>query len=108
MQMSCIGFFMFGLFFFFKQKTEYEMRISDWSSDVCSSDLNLLAYAWTGNVSRRRGEGFTVASGVRPCTDGYINLLGGQRLPQLLRMIGRDDLAEIGRASCRESVCQSV
>src|SRR3546814_20151988 len=29
----------FILFFFFKQKTAYEMRISDWSSDVCSSDL---------------------------------------------------------------------
>src|SRR3546814_4454142 len=29
------------LFFFFKQKTAYEMRISDWSSDVCSSDLNV-------------------------------------------------------------------
>src|SRR3546814_8315789 len=29
----------FKFFFFFKQKTEYEMRISDWSSDVCSSDL---------------------------------------------------------------------
>src|SRR3546814_13775794 len=28
-----------GMFFFFKQKTAYEMRISDWSSDVCSSDL---------------------------------------------------------------------
>src|SRR3546814_4141177 len=28
------------LFFFFKQKTAYEMRISDWSSDVCSSDLS--------------------------------------------------------------------
>src|SRR3546814_20059693 len=28
-------------FFFFKQKTAYEMRISDWSSDVCSSDLQL-------------------------------------------------------------------
>src|SRR3546814_9582573 len=28
-------------FFFFKQKTAYEMRISDWSSDVCSSDLPL-------------------------------------------------------------------
>src|SRR3546814_9048355 len=28
-----------GGFFFFKQKTAYEMRISDWSSDVCSSDL---------------------------------------------------------------------
>src|SRR3546814_1741937 len=31
---------MFFLFFFFKQKTAYEMRISDWSSDVCSSDLD--------------------------------------------------------------------
>src|SRR3546814_1032433 len=30
---------MFLCFFFFKQKTAYEMRISDWSSDVCSSDL---------------------------------------------------------------------
>src|SRR3546814_13140449 len=28
------------MFFFFKQKTAYEMRISDWSSDVCSSDLD--------------------------------------------------------------------
>src|SRR3546814_10532236 len=28
-------------FFFFKQKTAYEMRISDWSSDVCSSDLSI-------------------------------------------------------------------
>src|SRR3546814_9978460 len=31
--------FLFLRFFFFKQKTAYEMRISDWSSDVCSSDL---------------------------------------------------------------------
>src|SRR3546814_3881721 len=30
---------MVDYFFFFKQKTAYEMRISDWSSDVCSSDL---------------------------------------------------------------------
>src|SRR3546814_2206232 len=30
---------LFLVFFFFKQKTAYEMRISDWSSDVCSSDL---------------------------------------------------------------------
>src|SRR3546814_9932130 len=34
----CVG------FFFFKQKTAYEMRISDWSSDVCSSDLTLTDY----------------------------------------------------------------
>src|SRR3546814_2721762 len=32
-------------FFFFKQKTAYEMRISDWSSDVCSSDLDSFAQA---------------------------------------------------------------
>src|SRR3546814_1422119 len=31
------------LFFFFKQKTAYEMRISDWSSDVCSSDLHAVS-----------------------------------------------------------------
>src|SRR3546814_10564949 len=34
----CLSSFI-GMFFFFKQKTAYEMRISDWSSDVCSSDL---------------------------------------------------------------------
>src|SRR3546814_11653471 len=33
--------------FFFKQKTAYEMRISDWSSDVCSSDLRPSTYAST-------------------------------------------------------------
>src|SRR3546814_10230478 len=33
-----------AIYFFFKQKTAYEMRISDWSSDVCSSDLA----AWMG------------------------------------------------------------
>src|SRR3546814_9639124 len=35
----CIGLGFLYCFFFFKQKTAYEMRISDWSSDVCSSDL---------------------------------------------------------------------
>src|SRR3546814_15162978 len=34
-------------FFFFKQKTAYEMRISDWSSDVCSSDLTRVFYLAT-------------------------------------------------------------
>src|SRR3546814_5066404 len=42
---QCITILMvcFRFFFFFKQKTAYEMRISDWSSDVCSSDLRVLA-----------------------------------------------------------------
>src|SRR3546814_7053214 len=45
--------------FFFKQKTAYEMRISDWSSDVCSSDLAvalITSFAW------REGTLFAVAS----------------------------------------------
>src|SRR3546814_1008482 len=42
------------IFFFFKQKTAYEMRISDWSSDVCSSDLN---YGRAFAVIKRRGAG---------------------------------------------------
>src|SRR3546814_5471617 len=43
--------FYLGLIFFFKQKTAYEMRISDWSSDVCSSDLRdgLLSCAPAGH-----------------------------------------------------------
>src|SRR3546814_6509350 len=37
--LDCILYLTIYVFFFFKQKTAYEMRISDWSSDVCSSDL---------------------------------------------------------------------
>src|SRR3546814_2836616 len=40
---------MIMIFFFFKQKTAYEMRISDWSSDVCSSDLS----AWLRKVNMK-------------------------------------------------------
>src|SRR3546814_153481 len=42
---------MFNFFFFFKQKTAYELRISDWSSDVCSSDLRgaLVAFVTAGD-----------------------------------------------------------
>src|SRR3546814_6359332 len=42
---------LFVLFFFFKQKTAYEMRISDWSSDVCSSDLSIKILA---TIPRRK------------------------------------------------------
>src|SRR3546814_16266838 len=41
------------MFFFFKQKTAYEMRISDWSSDVCSSDLEHA----NGGIDEEAGEG---------------------------------------------------
>src|SRR3546814_3277914 len=40
LMMGCVAVLIFVIMFlFFKQKTAYEMRISDWSSDVCSSDL---------------------------------------------------------------------
>src|SRR3546814_13037025 len=42
-------------FFFFKQKTAYEMRISDWSSDVCSSDLPLPVES--GSIFGSKGSG---------------------------------------------------
>src|SRR3546814_5226491 len=41
------------VFFFFKQKTAYEMRISDWSSDVCSSDLRLVEIGCIELIDRR-------------------------------------------------------
>src|SRR3546814_4510130 len=42
-------------FFFFKQKTAYEMRISDWSSDVCSSDLSVMKRSrWSGSPRSTR------------------------------------------------------
>src|SRR3546814_8820042 len=50
------------VFFFFKQKTAYEMRISDWSSDVCSSDLG-------GDHAAARGQR-AAASGARGTRDG--------------------------------------
>src|SRR3546814_4601012 len=53
------------LIFFFKQKTAYEMRISDWSSDVCSSDL--LVYLYTPIHSRPVARG-AIAS----IQDGFV------------------------------------
>src|SRR3546814_3867630 len=57
------------VFFFFKQKTAYEMRISDWSSDVCSSDLrkqpsglNIWTCEVTGPRKSRRLHGYLLAS----------------------------------------------
>src|SRR3546814_6199609 len=87
-------------FVFFKQKTAYEMRISDWSSDVCSSDLiwplPLLIVGVLGGI-------FT---GIFTATEaGAI----GAFLAVVIAVARRQfTLKEIGRASCRERVCQSV
>src|SRR3546814_5144268 len=47
---TCVIFRLCSPVFFFKQKTAYEMRISDWSSDVCSSDL--LAHVQTAAAAK--------------------------------------------------------
>src|SRR3546814_3102436 len=91
-------------FFFFKQKTAYEMRISDWSSDVCSSDLG---YRKT----------MTDQAPPPPPHDDD----DAQEENEVLRAAREQrqqkeaadaaeaaDQDEIGRASCRERVCQYV
>src|SRR3546814_6573879 len=84
--------------FFFKQKTAYEMRISDWSSDVCSSDLLGQRNTQLGGA-HRPSEGdhhFAIRIEVRFVTFGGIDQRSGI------------EMQEIGRASCRERVCQYV
>src|SRR3546814_7080313 len=54
-------------FFVFKQKTAYEMRISDWSSDVCSSDLAAKPEHYTQMQLYMRKMGLTVALYVAVC-----------------------------------------
>src|SRR3546814_13823748 len=85
-------------FFFFKQKTAYEMRISDWSSDVCSSDL-AGETSKSGTISAL----LYLVSGV--C---FIMALRGLSSPGTARQGNFFGLAgmEIGRAACRESVGQ--
>src|SRR3546814_4404512 len=54
------------MFFFFKQKTAYEMRISDWSSDVCSSDLGLKFFNVYGPNEEHKHAMKSVASQIWP------------------------------------------
>src|SRR3546814_4869577 len=63
------------LFFFFKQKTAYEMRISDWSSDVCSSDLARVIAHWDKlfkGVTVVDGSGAAAFAGDVAVTEGRI------------------------------------
>src|SRR3546814_3431328 len=103
------------MFFFFNQKTAYEMRISDWSSDVCSSDLRA--------GERRAKVGVMAGKGAHRLLDRVLDELttggrvSGEPAPVVVRLLplgplartyGDRTLAEIGRASWRERVCQYV
>src|SRR3546814_1072127 len=102
------------LLFFFKQKTAYEMRISDWSSDVCSSDLYGLIV--TGNVMVDRtqlGEPGNVVIEDERDLDALSRWAkttkdAGVPIWVQLNHPGRQSNPQIGRASCRERVCQYV
>src|SRR3546814_8825675 len=92
-----------SLFFFFKQKTAYEMRISDWSSDVCSSDLPRQPY-----MAR-----ITVDDCLKQIPNRFeMSLAATYRARQLTNgaqpMLEANRDKQIGRASCRERVCQYV
>src|SRR3546814_2959500 len=73
------------MFFFFKQKTAYELRISDWSSDVCSSDL-------TVNVSANHYRSDSRNAYVSFAETGHSNLYNPVRVarPQTPKYVGGD------------------
>src|SRR3546814_3572027 len=90
-----------ALVLFFKPKTAYEMRISDWSSDVCSADLWSIVWGGKGN-QWANGSNFGYPPGVRvavPLSDEHLAHTGPTTwsLEQ-----------EIGRESCRERGCHYV
>src|SRR3546814_3699884 len=89
---SCILLF---IFLFFKQKTAYEMRISDWSSDVCSSDLFSSSELFYPPVA------VTSFLQKNP-TNERIWAVGNAAIHPNLHT------QQIGRASRRERVCQYV
>src|SRR3546814_10547068 len=97
---ACVSLFILSLiFFFFKQKTAYEMRISDWSSDVCSSDLLFLVIAHDGCA---RPHAITRAVSVAATVAAYADMRA-----VIIVSLPNAGL-QIGRASCRERVCQYV
>ena len=62
--------------------------------------IYLTNYQYTGEPSKRVDTVLSMGGGVRPTSDGYIMIAGGgKRLPNLLRMIGREDLIEARKAS---------
>src|SRR3546814_4433770 len=96
--------------FFFKQKTAYEMRISDWSSDVCSSDLALrdgsTMMAQQGSIGRQLVDWLAARGpGEKTFELGGQEFVGRSATPTP-ESIGRVSRLEIGRASGRERVCQ--
>src|SRR3546814_20057095 len=100
------------VFFFFKQKTAYEMRISDWSSDVCSSDL-VLHDLWQKIAAAPERPVADPVSYLFRAAENHMRDIRRAKISREKRQFdwhGMGDAPEdeIGRASCRERVCQYV
>src|SRR3546814_8705989 len=106
---------LFCFCFFFKQKTAYEMRISDWSSDVCSSDLLQHGRGIVpGAVGRAVGLQpkrlfVSVVTGI-PAVDRHVDTAAESQaiVDHDYLLVMRAGRRKIGRASCRERVRQYV
>src|SRR3546814_3347689 len=96
------------IFILFKHKTAYEMRMSEWSSDVGSSDLEHGAPDFVWYVKRLSGND-TLANKSNQAGP-YIprDFLFGIFPALDRRDVKNPDVRSIGRASCRERVCQYV
>src|SRR3546814_2031087 len=90
--------------FCFKQKTAYEMRMSDWSSDVCSSDLEKLQ-ARKAALEARLADPVVYEGPTAQLMELQVKF--GEIKKEIARAEERW-LEEIGRASCWERVCQYV
>src|SRR3546814_5919911 len=101
--------------FFFKQKTAYEMRISDWSSDVCSSDLKnsstsqgALRKNWVTNQDPARSGGSSEICMSPSTAPAAVPIAMARKEIAILKTKPSSSSGEIGRASCRERVCKYV
>src|SRR3546814_6939969 len=93
-----------SIVFFFKQKTSYELRISDWNSDVCSSDLVFQVQAYLEFFQYTNvGRSAALLMVLWAITFALSNVFIKQWLKLRERAHG-----ELGRASRRERVCQYV
>src|SRR3546814_17033096 len=91
-----LSFAFYVLFFFFKQKTAYEMRISDWSSDVCSSDLR------RGQAERptvNRGDARRVEEIVDERRIAVYDMARGRRLADAAAGVGIDIKGAVGNGA---------
>src|SRR3546814_6068925 len=81
---------MFQLFFLFKQKTAYEMRISDWSSDVCSSDLiDIVARTpWFQHQPRRSNDPNPKSATICNSSSGCFDIVRRIRICAATREVG--------------------